>query len=111
MAEPSTFKDTKEDAFKDRLSQRAKDTTRPALAHQGRGRALSADEQALAAALMEIMGSGEHDFSAVAKELGRKGIRAPISGSSEWDVGLLESELQQLNQELDTAYERSGFGA
>ena len=36
------------DAFKDRLSQRARDTSRPALAHQSRGRALSAPEQALA---------------------------------------------------------------
>lgn len=111
MAEPSTFKDTKADAFKDRLSQRAKDTTRPALAHQSRGREFTADEQALANAMMEIMGGGVHDFTALADELGRRGVRAPISGRQEWDLELLEAELTKLNSEFDTAYQRSGFGA
>jgi hypothetical protein len=50
------------DAFTDRLSQRARDTSRPALAHQSRGRDLSTAETALAAALMEVMGHGRAQF-------------------------------------------------
>ncbi len=57
------------DAFTDRLSQRARDTSRPALAHQCRGRATAPSEAALAAALMEIYGTGTHDFAAVAQAL------------------------------------------
>lgn len=111
MAEASSFGDKPIDAFKDRLSQRAHDTSRPALAHQSRGRALSQDELAFAAALMEIMGSGEHSFDAVAQGLARRGLRAPITGRTDWDLALLQSELSALNAELDTAYARSGYGA
>ncbi|MFZ1680425.1 MAG: recombinase-like helix-turn-helix domain-containing protein [Rhizobiaceae bacterium] len=111
MAESSSFGDKAQDAFKDRLSRRARDTTRPALAHQSRGRPLSGDEQALADALMEIMGAGEKDFAAVAHTLARRGVRAPISGRTNWDAGLLEEELRALNAEFDTAYARAGYGA
>lgn len=111
MAETSSFNETPKDAFKDRLSQRAQDTSRPALAHQSRGRTLTADEKALAAALMEIMGKAEHDFAAVAQALARQGVRAPLSGRINWDVDLLQAELSALNAELDTAYARAGYGA
>lgn len=111
MAETSSFSDKPKDAFKDRLSQRAHDTSRPALAHQSRGRALTPDEQALAAALMEIMGKGTHDFAVVAQDLARSGVRAPISGRVNWDIDLLQAELSALNAELDTAYARAGYGA
>ncbi|MCA2013836.1 hypothetical protein LCM17_20255 [Cereibacter sphaeroides] len=99
------------DAFKDRLSQRARDTSRPALAHQSLGRPLSENEQALAAALMEIMGTKEHDFAAVAAGLKAKGVTAPISGRTDWDLALLETELKALNADLDTAYAENGYGA
>lgn len=111
MVETSSFQGNPKDAFKDRLSQRAQDTSRPALAHQSRGRALSAEEQALAEALMKIMGQGTHDFAAVAQGLARLGLRAPISGRVDWDVDLLQAELAALNAELDTAYARAGYGA
>lgn len=111
MAESSGFNDKPKDAFKDRLSQRAQDTSRPALAHQSRGRALTAEEQALAAALMETMGKGIHDFLEVAQTLAHNGIRAPISGRLNWDVDLLQAELDALNAEFDTAYARAGYGA
>jgi len=111
MAETSSFNERPKDAFKDRLSQRAQDTSRPALAHQSRGRALSADEQALAAALMDVMGKGTHDFADVATALARNGVRAPMSGRVNWDADLLQAELSALNAELDTAYARAGYGA
>lgn len=111
MAETGSFSETPKDAFKDRLSQRAQDTSRPALAHQSRGRALTADEKALAAALMDIMGKSEHDFAAVAQALARQGVRAPLSGRLNWDIDLLQAELTALNAELDTAYARAGYGA
>ncbi len=99
------------DAFKDRLSQRARDTSRPALAHQSRGRELSANEAALAAALMEIMGKGESEFGRVAEALAGQGLRAPVSGRTDWDLALLEAELTALNADLDASYADSGYGA
>lgn len=99
------------DAFKDRLSQRARDTSRPALAHQSRGRALGEGETALAAALMLIMGGGVRDFAAVAAELRLRGLVAPVSGRNDWDLALLEAELTALNADLDAAYGRHGYGA
>lgn len=99
------------DAFKDRLSQRARDTSRPALAHQSRGRPLSGAEAALAAAMMEIMGAREHDFAAVAAALKARGLVAPVSGRTDWDVALLQAELATINADLDAAYAENGYGA
>ena len=99
------------DAFKDRLSQRARDTSRPALAHQAQGRPMTEAEAAFAAALMDIYRTGTHDFDAVAAELSRRAVSAPRSGSVEWSVALLESELSGINAELDAAYAEHGYGA
>lgn len=99
------------DAFKDRLSQRALDTSRPALAHQSLGRPLSEAEAALAAAMMEIMGAREHDFTAVAAALKARGLVAPVSGRTDWDLALLQSELSSINADLDAAYAENGYGA
>ncbi|SEO98560.1 hypothetical protein SAMN04490248_11850 [Salinihabitans flavidus] len=99
------------DAFRDRLSERARDTSRPSLAHQCRGRDLEPREVALADALMEIYGAGAPDFAAVAAELSRRGIEAPRSGRTDWDEALLAQELTETNAELDAAYEEYGYGA
>jgi len=99
------------DAFKDRLSERARDTTRPALAHQCRGRELEPREAALAAALMDIYGAGTHDFDAVAAELAARGVEAPRSGRTDWTAGLLNEELAATNAQLDAAYAEHGYGA
>ncbi|MCB1388161.1 MAG: hypothetical protein KDK12_03270 [Rhodobacteraceae bacterium] len=99
------------DAFKDRLSQRARDTSRPALAHQSLGRPLSGAESALAAAMMEIMGAREHDFGKVAAALAARGVVAPLSGRTDWDAALLGAELKALNADLDAAYAENGYGA
>lgn len=105
------FKGVEMDAFKDRLSQRARDTSRPALAHQSRGRPLSEAENRLAEALMEIMGAGVPDFARVAAALTDRGLAAPISGRSDWDLDLLQAELTALNADLDAAYAEHGYGA
>jgi hypothetical protein len=99
------------DAFQDRLSQRARDTSRPALAHQCRGRELDAREAALAEALMQVYGTGTHDFAAVAAALAAKGTVAPQSGRTDWDEALLAQELAAINAELDAAYAEHGYGA
>jgi hypothetical protein len=99
------------DAFKDRLSQRARDTSRPALAHQSLGRALNGAETALAEAMMEIMGTGQHDFGKVAEGLAQRGLAAPVSGRMDWDADLLARELAAINAELDSAYAEHGYGA
>lgn len=99
------------DAFKDRLSQQAHDTGRPALAHQSRGRALSTEETALAEALMEIYGAGTHDFAAVAEKLAAKSVIAPVSGRTDWSEALLAEELTAINADMDAAYEANGYGA
>ena len=99
------------DAFKDRLSQRARDTSRPALAHQCRGREIEPAEAVLAEALMEVYGTGAHDYAAVAQALSAKGVVAPKSGRSDWTEVLLLEELAAINGELDAAYEEHGYGA
>jgi hypothetical protein len=99
------------DAFKDRLSQRARDTSRPDLAHQSRGRPLTEAETALAQALMQVMGAGEQDFDRVAAALAQRGVAAPLSGRTDWDRALLEQELTALNADLDAAYAEHGYGA
>lgn len=99
------------DAFKDRLAQRAADTSRPALAHQCRGRELEPREIAFATALMEVYGTGTHDFPAVAAALTEKAVEAPRSGSTEWTADLLLQELSETNAELDAAYAEHGYGA
>lgn len=99
------------DAFKDRLSQRARDTSRPALAHQSLGRALSGAEAALAAALMDIMGGGVSDFGAVAQALTTRGVAMPSSGGTTWTEASLHAELAALNADLDAAYAEHGYGA
>lgn len=99
------------DAFKDRLSQRARDTSRPALAHQCRGRDLTPQEDLLAGALMEIYADGAQDFDAVATALCARAVAAPKSGRTDWDQALLADELAAINAELDAAYEVNGYGA
>ena len=99
------------DSFKDRLSQRARDTSRPALAHQSLGRPLTQAEAALAAAMMEIMGQNERDFAKVAEGLAACALPAPVSGRTDWDEALLAAELSALNADLDAAYLDNGYGA
>jgi|TARA_A100001391_G_scaffold86805_1_gene57143 hypothetical protein len=99
------------DVFKDRLSQRAKDTTRAELAHQSLGRDLTGSEKALAVALMDIMAAPQHDYAQIAAEMTKRGITAPASGRTDWDTALLEKELSTLNKNLDEAYAENGYGA
>ncbi|MAM63190.1 recombinase-like helix-turn-helix domain-containing protein [Maritimibacter sp. UBA3975] len=99
------------DAFKDRLSERARDTGRPALAHQSRGRDLTDAETALAAALMDIYSDGTHDFALVAKALTERGVVAPISGGTDWTEESLAKELAAINADLEAAYQEHGYGA
>lgn len=99
------------DAFKDRLSQRAADSSRPALAHQCRGRELEPQEAAFATVLMEIYAAGAPDFEAVAAALGERGFAAPCSGRTDWDAALLNEELAKINAALDAAYAEHGYGA
>lgn len=99
------------DAFKDRLSQRARDTSRPALAHQCRGREVTPGEAALAAALMAIYAKGTHDYPAVAAALAAEGVVAPVSGRTDWTEALLAEELAAINADLDAAYAEAGYGA
>lgn len=99
------------DAFKDRLSERARDTGRPALAHQSRGRDLTGPEAALAKALMDIFSDGTHDFAKVAAALTERGVTAPISGGSDWTEESLGKELTAINADLEAAYQEHGYGA
>lgn len=95
------------DLFKERLSSEL--ASQPALARQCR--ALSSLETNFAEALITIYATGEHDFDAVASALTSNGVIAPVSGKQNWDKSLLESELKQINEELDTAYAENGYGA
>ena len=78
------------DAFKDRLSQRARDTSRPALAHQSLGRPLTEAEQALIGkarvAVSKPVGSGNVRAIRV-DEVVSLGIRAQDT-NTQADIGL-----------------------
>ncbi|WP_134725263.1 recombinase-like helix-turn-helix domain-containing protein [Paracoccus luteus] len=99
------------DVFKDRLSRRAADTSRPALAHQSLGRPLTGTETALKDALMAVFGEGTQDFGAVAAGLAARRVVAPVSGRTDWDEALLRQELAAINADLDAAYREHGYGA
>jgi hypothetical protein len=97
--------------YGDSLSQHARDTGRPALAHQSLGRAITPQEAALAEALSTTYATGTHDFAAVAEALSRDKIVAPRSGRTDWTEALLAEELAAINADLDAAYEANGYGA
>ncbi|UOA29307.1 recombinase-like helix-turn-helix domain-containing protein [Pseudosulfitobacter sp. DSM 107133] len=99
------------DAFKDRLAQRAADTSRPALAHQCRGRELEPQEAAFATTLMEVYAEAGHDWDAVAAALTDRGFKAPDSGRTDWTADLVHEELATINASLDAAYAEHGYGA
>lgn len=99
------------DAFKDRLSQRAQDSSRAALGHQSCGRALTEAEIAFAEAMMEVYGTGVTEAADLAAGLAEKGVEGPVSGRSDWTAELLADELKAINADLDAAYQEHGYGA
>ncbi len=99
------------DAFKDRLAEAQVATGRPELAHQSVGRAITAEEHALAEAMMEAYGAGALDLAQVATALTKKGVVAPVSGKTAWDADLLATELKAANETLDATYQTHGYGA
>ncbi|WP_011580160.1 MULTISPECIES: hypothetical protein [Chelativorans] len=98
------------DAFKDRLSIKAKDTTRAELAHRSLGRERSEAERALTSAMIDIIATAQAGFAQTAAELFRRRIVAPISHRTGWDEALLAQELST-HGELDRAYAENGYGA
>lgn len=99
------------DAFKDRLAEAQVATGRPELAHQSVGRTISAEERALAEAMMEAYSAGATDLAQVAEKLAERGVAAPMSGRTDWDADLLEVELRAANKTLDASYQAHGYGA
>jgi hypothetical protein len=81
------------------------------LAHQSRGRPLTADEVALAEALEKIFRTGEQDFENVAGALERDGVKRPSGAIGSWTAAVLEQELAKINASLDAAYAEHGIGA
>jgi hypothetical protein len=81
------------------------------LRHQSLGRALTAEERALADALEAVFGTGEEDFEAVARALEARGIKRPSGGKGAWSAAVLEQELAAINASLDAAYAENGIGA
>ena len=99
------------DAFKAVLAAAQSELGRPELAHQSLGRALTAQEAALADALMEIYATGVSGPEAVAAALAERGVVSPVSGRAEWTPASLAQDLAALNDDLDAAYRENGFGA
>jgi len=81
------------------------------LAHQSRGRPLTAIETALAEALERAFRTGEQNFEEVARALERDGVKRPSGASGPWSAAVLEQELSQINASLDAAYAENGIGA
>ncbi len=100
----------KPDAFKAVIAAARSEFGRPELAHQSLGRPLTAQEETLAEALMEIYATGVSGPDAAAAALEEKGVPSPISGSTEWTAEGVARDLAALNANLDKAYEANGFG-
>lgn len=100
----------KPDAFKAVMAAAKFDLGRTDLPHQSLGRELTAVEESLADALMEIYATGATGPEAVAAELTERGVVSPSSGKTEWTAKGLARELAALNADLDSAYEENGFG-
>lgn len=81
------------------------------LKHQSRGRALTAEEEALADALEAIFRAGQQDFDEVARALERERVKRPSGGKDPWTAAVLEQELASINASLDGAYAEHGIGA
>jgi len=81
------------------------------LRHQSLGRPLTAEEEALAAALERVFRTGETDFEQVARTLERDGVKRPSGAAGPWSAAALEQELAQINASLDAAYAENGIGA
>ena len=77
-------------------------------AHQSLGRPLTAAEDALAEALMQLYAEGVETPEAIAEGLNRLAIKPPISGSGSWTAERLREELESLNADLDAAYQENG---
>ena len=81
------------------------------LKNQSRGRALTAEEEALADALEAIFRTGEQDFEEVARALERARVKRPSGNKEPWTAAVLEQELASINASLDAAYAEHGIGA
>ena len=81
------------------------------LEHQSLGRALSAEEEALADALEAIFRTGVQEFEEVARALERERVKRPSGGTGPWTAAVLEQELASINASLDAAYAEHGIGA
>ena len=100
----------KPDAFKAVMAAAQARGGGPDLAHQSRGRELSPAEETLADALMEIYIAGASGPEAVARALADRAVPRPGSGGTDWTAESVARELAALNADLDTAYEKNGFG-
>jgi len=98
------------DAFKEMMAA-ARAAGRPELAHQGRGRPLSAAEDDFAGALMALYGEGIAGQAELADALAARGVIRPSSGKPDWTAETLAAELRTINADLDAAYLENGFGA
>jgi hypothetical protein len=61
-------------------------------------------ELALAEALENIFGTGQHSLAEVAAELQERGVAHPSGTQKAWTALVLEEELHGINSSLDAAY-------
>ena len=96
------------DSFKSKIAADQLGAAAQRRAHQSLGRPLTAAEEALADALMQLYADGIEEPAAIADGLNRLAIPLLSSDKGSWTAELLHSELQALNAELDKAYQENG---
>ena len=72
--------------------------------NQSLRRPLTSAERRLADALEAIFATGEHDFARVVVALQQQGVARPSGSTEPWSISSLETELEGINDSLDTAY-------
>lgn len=83
----------------------------PELLNQSRGRDLTDQEVAFAAALEAIYAAGIHDFAQVVAALNDRCEPRPSGQPGAWTLDVFEAELKDINASHDAAYAANGFGA
>ena len=97
------------DNFKEKIAGDQMGDAAQRRAHQSLGRPLSAAEDALAEALMQLYAEGVETPEAIAKGLNKMAIAPPLSGLGSWTAETLHNELEALNADLDAAYQENGY--
>lgn len=81
------------------------------LKYQSLARPLTAEERALADAMLAFFRSRSTDFDALARALQERNVARPSGEAGPWTRDVVQTELARINADLDAAYAAHGIGS